>query len=198
VAFRRAAPSHRHRPCAPRPPGEPPPPPSAALGSDIENGVIHPRKHHRSSSRTPPDSVRVAGGRGALGVAWQRQRSDPSAQGGRAPQRRPATDAPASPPAGCRSAAKLRGESVQTPHCTRGVGGGLTRTLRRVASSRAGTHGGAALGAAAAALPPPSSPTDREGIDPSGHAGEGLAARRRCQLEPCMRAGPRVTVGPEK
>jgi hypothetical protein len=71
VAIRQAAHSRWHRPCGPRPPAEPPPPPSAALGSDIENGIIHPRNHHRPSSRTPPDSVRVPEGPGAHSFAWQ-------------------------------------------------------------------------------------------------------------------------------
>lgn len=57
----------------------------------------------------------MAGGRGARLVGTQWQRGDPPAEGGRAPQRRPAPDAPGSPPARCRRAAKLRGELVQTP-----------------------------------------------------------------------------------
>lgn len=71
MAIRQTAHSRLHRPCAPRPPAEPPPPPSAALGSDIENGIIYPRNHDRPSSRTPPDSVRVAGGPGTHSFASQ-------------------------------------------------------------------------------------------------------------------------------
>ena len=57
------------------------------------------------------------------------------------------------------------GGLVPHPHCTRGLVGGPTRGLLLTASSRAATHGGAALGAAPAPSPP-SSPSRAQRVPP--------------------------------
>ena len=160
MAFRRAAPSHRHRPCARTQAAR------RAASAALGRTRVGYRERRHLPSQTPSLIVPHSPGLGPCGggAGCTRRRMAAAAQ---RPVGAGRTGASAATRDGCARLTPCRvpqrrqtaGGVGPDPHCTRGVGGGLTRTLRRVASSRAGTHGGAALGAAAAALPPPSSPS---------------------------------------